>query len=53
MNKSNEFTEAHSDKELDLEDRLITVLLTVGIPFLIGFIAWGVIIYAFAEWKLY
>jgi hypothetical protein len=38
---------------IDWEERAITVLLTVGMPFLIGFIAFGVIILAFSQWKLY
>jgi hypothetical protein len=38
---------------IDWEERVITVLLTVGMPFLIGFIAFGVIILAFSQWKLY
>lgn len=38
---------------IDLEDRVITILLTVGMPFIIGFIAFGVIILAYSQWKLY
>jgi len=41
------------DPEIDYEDRILTALLAFGMPFLIGFIAFGVIILAFSQWKLY
>lgn len=41
------------DQEIDYEDRILTLLLSFGMPFLIGFIAFGVIILAFSQWKLY
>ena len=55
MEKSSNDNPAHtsSQPDLDWEDRLVTILLAVGLPFVLGFTAFGVIIYAFAEWKLY
>jgi len=46
-------TEPASTPELDWEDRLVTIFFAVGLPFVLAFTAFGVIIYAFAEWKLY
>lgn len=45
--------ETDDSQPVDLEDRVITFLLAFGMPFLIGFIAFGVIILAFSQWKLY
>lgn len=40
-------------EEISWETRAVELFLTIGFPFLIGFIAWGVIILAFYQWKIY
>ncbi|MFB6344765.1 MAG: hypothetical protein ABEK50_03200 [bacterium] len=42
-----------SSQLLSLEERVIQWTLVVMVPFLITFIAFGVIILAFSQWKLY
>ncbi len=41
------------DGEISFEERVVEIFLTVAFPFLIGFIAWGVIILAYYQWKIY
>jgi hypothetical protein len=42
-----------AEESLSLEETIIQWTITVVIPLLITFIAFGVIIYAYSEWKLY
>lgn len=42
-----------SERSLTFEESLVQWTITVLVPFLITFIAFGVIVYAFSEWKLY
>ncbi|MFP4686969.1 MAG: hypothetical protein ACLFN5_02545 [bacterium] len=41
------------EKELDFEEKLIEILVTVAFPFLVSLISFGAIVLAFAQWKLY
>lgn len=42
-----------TDRSLTLEESVVQWAITILVPFFITFIAFGVIIYAFSEWKLY
>lgn len=53
VSSSTEEPTEDSDRSLTLEETVVQWTITVLVPFLITFIAFGVIIYAFSEWKLY
>lgn len=42
-----------SERELSREERVIQVVLTVLLPLVITGLAFGVIVAAYAQWKLY
>lgn len=53
VSSSTEESTEDADRSLTLEETVVQWTITVLVPFLITFIAFGVIIYAFSEWKLY
>lgn len=53
LTSSDEDEEPESDRELSREERVVQVLLTVLLPLVITGIAFGVIVVAYAQWKLY
>lgn len=53
MTSPEEEKEPESDRDLSREERVVQVLLTVLLPLVITGLAFGVIVVAYAQWKLY
>jgi hypothetical protein len=52
MSDENE-TPLMDEENLDFEEKLFELLITVAFPLLVGLISFGSVVLAFSQWKLY